>query len=149
MIGELNEFQIKSVLSGQALGRLACSDNDHPYIVPITYAYDGTYIYGQTNEGKKLEILRKNPMICFEVDLMFDMRNWQSVIVMGTFEELTGDDSESARTILYNRVFSLKTSSTIHPFGHEVTTGLDDTNRVKMVMFRILPISLTGRFEKQ
>ena len=60
MLGELNELQIKNVLSSQALGRMACAEGELPYIIPVTYAYDGDFIYGQTNEGKKLDILRKN-----------------------------------------------------------------------------------------
>ena len=29
----------------------------------------GNYIYGQTNQGTKLEILRKNPNACSEVEI--------------------------------------------------------------------------------
>ena len=88
MLGQLNDTQIRNILSSQAVGRLACTDGKQPYIVPVTYTYDGKYIYGQTNEGTKLKMLRKNPKVCFEVDMMTDMRNWQSVIVYGKFEEL-------------------------------------------------------------
>jgi nitroimidazol reductase NimA-like FMN-containing flavoprotein (pyridoxamine 5'-phosphate oxidase superfamily) len=100
MLGQLNNTQINNILSSQALGRLACADGKQPYVVPVTYAYDGEYIYGQSNEGLKLEILRKNPKVCFEVDLMIDMRNWKSVIVYGKFEELKEKEAEKAREIL-------------------------------------------------
>ncbi|MBK6392626.1 MAG: pyridoxamine 5'-phosphate oxidase family protein [Saprospiraceae bacterium] len=149
MLGELNELQIKNVLSSQALGRMACAEGELPYIIPVTYAYDGDFIYGQTNEGKKLDILRKNPNVCFEVDSMFDMRNWQCAIVHGKFEELSGLEADNARELLFNRVFPLKTSSTIHPFGHEVNDEIDDSTRIKVVMYRIKLVSFSGRFEKQ
>jgi len=149
MLGELNESQMISILSSQALGRLACTDGIHPYIVPLTYAYDGEYIYGQTSEGTKLEILRKNPNVCFEVDRLTDMRNWQSVMVYGRFEELKDKEAEKARDILFTRVFPLMTSSTIHSFEHEVTGEIDDSTRIKHVMYRIKIERMTGRFEKQ
>jgi len=149
MLGELNESQMISILSSQALGRLACTDGKHPYIVPLTYTYDGEYIYGQTSEGTKLEILRKNPNVCFEVDRLTDMRNWQSVMVYGTFEELKAKEAEKAREILFSRVFQLMTSSTIHSFEHEVTGEIDDSTRIKHVMYRIKIEKMTGRFEKQ
>ena len=149
MLGELNESQMISILSSQALGRLACTDGEHPYIVPLTYTYDGEYIYGQTTEGMKLEILRKNPNVCFEVDRLTDMRNWQSVIVYGMFEELKAKEAEKAREILFSRVFQLMTSSTIHSFEHEVTGEVDDSTRIKNVMYRIKIERMTGRFEKQ
>ena len=127
---------------------MACTDGKQPYIVPVTYTYDGKYIYGQTNEGTKLKMLRKNPNVCFEVDMMTDMRNWQSVIVYGKFEELKNEQAKKARDILFGRVFSLMTSSAIHAHEHEVTEKLDDSNRVKYVMYRI-KIKKVTRFEKQ
>jgi uncharacterized protein len=149
MIGQLDDAQINNILSSQVLGRLACTDGMQPYIVPVTYAYDGKYIYGQTNEGMKLKMLRKNPNICFEVDIMMNMANWQSVIVFGKFEELKTEDSIKARDLLFSRVFPLMTSSTVHTHEHEETGKIDDSTRVKYFMYRIKIEKMTGRFEKQ
>jgi len=149
MLGKLNNIQIQNILTSQVLGRLACSVGGQAYIVPLTYTYDGDYIYGQSNEGLKLKILRKNPLVCFEVDMMTDMRNWQSVLVFGKFEELKDAAAEKARDFLFNRIFPLLTSSAVHTFGHEEKTKVDDSNRVKYVMYRIKIKKITGRFEKQ
>lgn len=149
MLGKLSDTKIQDILSSQVLGRLACTDGKQPYIVPVTYTYDGKYIYGQTNEGMKLKILRKNPTVCFEVDMMTDMRNWQSVVVYGKFEELKNKEGEEARKILFDRVFQLMTSSTVHAYGHEINGKVDDTTRIKFVMYRIKIKRITGRFEKQ
>jgi len=149
MLGELNTQAIQNILLSQVVGRLACTDKTQPYIVPVTYAYDGEYIYGQSNEGTKLSILRKNPNVCFEVDIMTDMANWQSVIVLGKFEELVDGEAKNARDILFGRVFTLMTSSTIHAHEHSVEEKLDDNNRVKHVMYRIKIREVTGRFEKK
>ena len=145
---ELTNDQVNSILLSQAFGRLACTDGSTPYIVPITYAYDGKYIYGQTNEGTKLAMMRKNPSVCFEVDRMTDMKNWKSVIVYGRFEELEGEDAEQARSKFFGRLFPLTTSNSIHPFQHETAYEPDDTMRIKKVMFRINIEKITGRFEK-
>jgi uncharacterized protein len=149
MLGQLNDDQIENVLSSLVVGRIACTDGKQPYIVPVTYTYDGEYIYGQTNEGMKLNILRKNKNVCFEVDMMSDMRNWQSVIVYGKFEELKDKEAEKARSILFGKVFTLMTSSTVHAHEHEVGSKVDDSTRVKHVMYRIKIKKVTGRFEKQ
>lgn len=149
MLGELNEIQINNVLSSQVLGRLACTNKKEPYIVPLTYTYDGEFIYGQMKKGKKLKMLRKNPNVCFEVDMMTDMANWQSVLVFGKFEELKNKKSDKAREILFKRVYPLMTSSTVHPHEHAVTSEVDDSNREKPVMYRIKIKKVTGRFEKK
>ena len=149
MLGQLSTEQINNMLSSQVVGRLACTDGMQPYIVPVTFCYDGKYIYGQTNEGTKLELLRKNSIVCFEIDVMTDMRNWQSIVIYGEFEELTNKEAEKARDILFDRVFPLLTSSTIHTHQHEVIAELDDSNRLKYIMYRIKIKLITGRFEKQ
>lgn len=149
MLGRLNDIQIENILSSQVIGRLACTDGNQPYIVPVTFRYDGKYIYGQTNEGMKLEILRKNPNVCLEIDWMTDMRNWESVLVYGQFEELDEIEAEEAKKIFFDRMFPLMTSATIHAHQHAVTETVDDSTRIKYIMYRIKINDITGRFEKQ
>ena len=80
---------------------------------------------------------------------MANMANWQSVILFGTFHELKGKEAQKARDYLFNRVWPLLTSSTIHPHEHEVSGTVDDGNRIKPVMYRIKIKEKSGRFEKQ
>jgi len=149
MLGHLNNIQINNLLTSQVVGRIACTDGRQPYIVPVTFVFDGKYIYGQTNEGHKLELLRKNPNVCFEIDAMTDMRNWQSVLVYGKFEELKNTMAEKVRHHLFTRVFPLMTHSVVNSHGHGVTASIDDSTRIKQVMYRIKVKKLTGCFEKQ
>ncbi|MEO6733876.1 MAG: pyridoxamine 5'-phosphate oxidase family protein [Ferruginibacter sp.] len=148
MLVQLNDLQINNILSSQVLGRLACTDGYTPYIVPVNYTYDGEYIYGQTNEGHKLEMLRRNPAVCFEVDIVSDLNHWQSVIIFGKFEELNSGDAQKARDTLFSRVYPMGTGSSIHPHCHEVTTNIVDRTQVKTVVYRIKLDKVTGRSEK-
>jgi len=151
MTGELNETQINNVLTSQVFGNLACSNTRYPYIVPITYLFDGNFIYCQSLEGKKLDIMRKNPNVCFQVDLVIDMNNWQSVIIYGQFEEQLERKSEEAREILFSKILPLMTKSGVHQYQHEKEPGteLADDNRIKPIMFKIRINEKTGRFEKE
>ena len=149
MVGELNETEINNILSNQAVGRIACTDGKHPYIVPAIYGYDGKYIYGQTNDGEKLKILRKNPNVCFETDRMTNLGNWQSVLIFGSFEELEAKKADSAREILFGHIFPQMTSSRVHTFGHEEPMIVNDSTGINSVVYRIKIKKMTGRFEKQ
>ena len=150
MLGELNEMQMNHFLLTQAVGRIACTDGKKPYIVPVTYMFDGKDIIGQTKEGKKLTIMRNNRNVCFEVDAMSNMVNWQSIIIDGRFIELKGAAAKKAREHLFNHIWPYLTSSTIHLHEHEASpASVNDVNRVKPVMFRITIKEKTGRFEKQ
>jgi len=149
MIGELNYDQMNNLLLSQVVGRIACVDGKQPYIVPVTYCYDGVYIYGQTNEGQKLTMLRKNKRVCFEVDSMVNMRNWQSVLVFGRFEEVKGKELERARESFMNHIFPLLTSTTVYKAEHGDGDLPEENTGIKAVMYRIKIEKLTGRFEKE
>ncbi|MGI9544552.1 MAG: pyridoxamine 5'-phosphate oxidase family protein [Cyclobacteriaceae bacterium] len=148
MLGDLNQEQIKNLLSSQMIGRLGCHADDKTYVVPVTYAYDKEYLYMHTQEGMKIKMMRKNPQVCFEVDRVENMANWQSAVVWGTYEELNGKEAERALQTLVNRVMPLVTSQTSRP-----RYGLDKPHapinpKMKTVVFRIKMTETTGRFEK-
>src|SRR5687768_15235346 len=100
MLGKLNPEQMDYVLRSQLIGRIGCYAEGRVYLVPITYVYDGEYIYGHTREGLKVRMMRQNPEICFEVDAIKDMANWQCVIIQGVYEELNDEESQVARRLL-------------------------------------------------
>jgi uncharacterized protein len=61
--------QIEEILSKAKFLRLALSDADIPYIVPIAFGYKENAIYLHSSQkGKKIDILKKNPRVCFEAE---------------------------------------------------------------------------------
>jgi nitroimidazol reductase NimA-like FMN-containing flavoprotein (pyridoxamine 5'-phosphate oxidase superfamily) len=148
MTGDLTKDEINNVLMSQSLCRIACSDDDKPYIVPVIFAYAGDYLFGQSMPGTKLNILRKNPNVCVQVDIINSMTSWKSVIIFGKFEELHDKEAENAREQLYSKIFSLMTGSAVHNFGHELESAIDENNRIKSVMYRIKVEKITGRYQK-
>lgn len=140
---------MENLLHSQLIGRLACIQENEPYIVPMAYAYDGTYILGQTVPGLKLRILRQNPKVCFEVDQLIDLRNWKSVIVYGTFRETSGMQLPQARQWLFDRIYPLSTPSQVHGHEHAVDAQVIDDTRIKPVLFAIEIERMTGRYERQ
>src|SRR5690349_3689996 len=102
MLGELTEQEIDLVLRNQRVGRIGCHADGVTYVVPVGYAYDGMAVYVLSAEGMKLNMMRANPRVCFEVEQVEHWANWQSVIAWGNFEELTDDDAESAMRLLHS-----------------------------------------------
>ena len=100
MFGSLTDQQIEHLLTQEMVGRIACYDNGTLYIVPTSYAYSGDCIYAHSHEGTKLNMMRHNPEVCFEVDNITDMANWKSVIAWGRFDELSGSEKEQALGLL-------------------------------------------------
>ena len=60
-IEEMGNSEIEELLGRSAYGHIACSLNDHPYVVPIHFSYDEPFVYIYTTEGKKSEIMRAEP----------------------------------------------------------------------------------------
>jgi hypothetical protein len=147
MLGKLQRPEIEKVLEQQVIGRIGCYANGTVYIVPISYAYDGEYIYGRTHEGLKIDIMRKNPEVCFEVDIIERMSKWKSVIAWGRFEELhEGELRTEALKKLMARHLPLVTSETVQlsslwPFN------ASETEVIEGVVYRIKLGEKTGRFE--
>ena len=94
MLGKLNERQIDQLLTDQVTGRIACYANESLYIVPVNYAYYGTFVYGHSRMGKKIEMMRQNPNVCFEIDDITNIFLWKSVIAWGVFEEITDEAAQ-------------------------------------------------------
>jgi hypothetical protein len=61
---------IEAVIRSSVVCRLALSDKDQPYIVPLCFGYEDNTLYFHSGvKGRKLEILRKNPSVCFEFEV--------------------------------------------------------------------------------
>lgn len=147
MIGPLTKSQMEALLHQQVVGHIACHHENFIYLVPTSYAYDGEFIYAHSHEGTKLNIMRKNPNICFEVDDVTDMSNWQSVIVWGRFEELTFEEERiKALRVLLHRKLPLNSSTTTH-LGKEWPFSENEPNEISGVVYKIVIDRQTGRFE--
>ena len=148
MIGNLNKSEIEDLLKNQILCRIGCHADNTTYVVPMSYAYDGTYLYGHTTEGMKTEWMRKNPAVCVEVDDTKDMANWKSVIAWGNFEELT-DSKERTNALqhLLERVMPILHSTKAH-LSEEWPFSPENPDTIKGIVFRIRLENITGRYEQ-
>jgi uncharacterized protein len=150
MLGKLTDTEIKAVLNNNFLGRIGCHDEGKTYVVPINYVYDGTYIIAHSMMGMKIQMMRTNPQVCFEVDEIQDFTNWRSVIVWGEYQEIS-DVTERYHAVSYfvERTLHAKISETAIPpeLPEKDTVALYPTS-VKPVIYRIVILESSGRYEK-
>jgi len=138
-VEEMSNGQIKEVLKRVSYGHLGLSRGNHPYVVPIHFAYDDPYIYIYTTEGKKTEIIRDNPEICLQVEDVRSNKDWESVIVTGEAVRIT-DKAERERALK----FVLAVNPTLTPAIS--IRWMDSWVRENVeVVYRIMPRMLTGR----
>ena len=68
-----DEAQIRDILDSAKVLRLGIAVDNEPYIIPLNYGYTlengelKLYLHSAV-QGNKLDLLRKNPNVCFELD---------------------------------------------------------------------------------
>lgn len=148
MFGTLTTHEVEEVLHRQVIGRIACHADEETYLVPISYAYDGQFVYVHTRPGKKIDMMRKNPAVCFETDAMENMANWKSVIAQGFYEEISQpDERRAALDALLQRILPIVSSETTHLTPHWPFPP-DNLNDIRGIVFRIRLEQKSGRFER-
>jgi len=61
--------QIEKILEESPVCRLAMVDGDKPYMVPMNFGYrDGVLFFHSAKQGRKIDLIKKNSNVCFEVD---------------------------------------------------------------------------------
>lgn len=98
-IAILGSDEIEQLLRTALVGRIACCDHDdgcRPYVVPLAYGYDGEAVYAFSPPGRKIRIMRQQPLVSFEVDEAIAEDRWRSVIADGEYEELTTAEGRAA-----------------------------------------------------
>jgi len=88
-VKDMTHDEIEGLLERIRYGHLGCAQNNHPYVVPIHFAYADRTIYIYTTEGKKSGMIDANAEVCLQVEEVMDDESWSSVIIVGDAERLT------------------------------------------------------------
>lgn len=102
--------ELVKILSKNCVGTLSVSGGEYPYAVPLNFGFsenDGKFnvCFHCASEGKKIELIKKNPKVCFEVHTMERITGegdepcvyscaYESVIGFGCARELTSHDEK-------------------------------------------------------
>lgn len=109
---------IERIIAAAQVCRLGLSRDNLPYVVPVSFGYDGAAIYFHTAmEGMKLDYLASNNRVCFELE--HDVRvvpsaddacewsfSFYSVIGFGTVEEVVDPPRKAQALNLIVRHYS-------------------------------------------
>ena len=107
-IDNLPADQIEELLRTAIVGRIACcahgvdGGDGRPYVVPLAYGYDGRAVYAHSGLGRKIRMMRAQPLVTVEVDEAEAPDRWRSVIAEGEYEELSQPAArEHALSLIY------------------------------------------------
>ena len=141
---EMSYGEIEQFLTCARIGRLGICMKEGPYVVPVGYAYaKGKIFFHTCNTGLKIQGIKRNPDVCFEVDeALSDASMFKSVIVFGTAEII--DDKEKTIPYLQKLIDKYRV-----PVGFEEYMKRPGRNReaeLKAVRICLItPTKMTGR----
>ena len=90
---DMSQPEIDQFLTCARVGRIGLILKEGPYIVPVGYGYaEGKIFFHTCREGLKIEAIRRDPKVCFEVDeYISDVSLAKSVIIWGHAELIQED----------------------------------------------------------
>lgn len=141
---EMSPEEIDQFLTCARVGRLGIALKDEPYIVPVGFGYaDGKVFFHTCNKGLKMDGLRRNPNVCFEVDeTISDTTMYKSVILRGKAEII--DDEKTMIPYLQKLIDKYRV-----PLGFDEYMGKPGRNKEKELkavrICIITPTITTGR----
>jgi nitroimidazol reductase NimA-like FMN-containing flavoprotein (pyridoxamine 5'-phosphate oxidase superfamily) len=105
----LDRTELEAVIHEARVCRLGLCDGGIPYVVPLCFGYTAdTFYFHCAAEGRKLEILERNPEVCLELEAGVALKpgakacdwgmTYRSVIGFGRAERV--ESSESKRQAL-------------------------------------------------
>lgn len=134
----MTDDEIAGFLSSQRTGVLGLPTAGSPYLLPISYGYDGdsrlyfTYVLGASSRKESLsDSADRASFLVFSVDSMFI---WESVLLEGTIDELPESEWDTAlealtgvwRPGIYEEA-ELSRGATIYAFDVEERSGVKHT----------------------
>lgn len=135
---EMRDEEIEQFLEAESIGVLGLPAADLPYLVPLSYGYDGdsslyfTYVLGETSTKERLtERAQRGQFLVYQAESIF---SWRSVLLEGEFErvrpsewgELAADLDEVWRPELF-RVSSPSRNVKIYEFRITEQSGIKHT----------------------
>ncbi len=121
-----NCHEIESILQHAIVCRIGLAVGDEPYIVPVSFGFEGRTIYFHSAlEGKKISILKKNSRCCFEVDQFDNIIRGEGPCAWGMrYRSVIGFGS--AHFIIDNEEKKKGLNCIMHHYGGETHQFSDD-----------------------
>ena len=137
----VSQQECEELLQRITVGRLACSLDNQPYVVPVGFSYEPGCVYIFSTLGKKIECMRQNPKVCLQADEIRNESDWLSVIVTGTYLEL-GEPQYTEQRQHARKLLERHNNWWLNPLA-ERREQTDDVS-IKTVFFRIDIEAMSG-----
>ncbi len=125
----MEKDEYDSLIKQNYVSRVAFKGDEHPYVAPFMYVFDGRHLYFlSTKYGKKIEYYQQNPNVAVEIDRFSpDMSSYTFVTLLGRLSEVTDEtEGKRIREEFVDMIKTRKLSSNVAAaLGHSPSEPLD------------------------
>ncbi len=93
---ELTPDRCWEVIRDERVAHLAQIDDGEPYVTPLSYVIHEGEFHFRTAAGKRVEALRRDPLVCVEISRDKPEGGWESVVFWGTARFIDDPSTEAA-----------------------------------------------------
>lgn len=134
----MDDEEVQSFLASQSTGVLGLPTDDIPYMLPLSYGFDGesslyfTYLLGETSDKQELtDRAERGRFLVYDVETQF---KWQSVLLAGDLRPVPDDEVGEIAAVARNawRPNTLDAATTdggtaVYELAIEAQTGIQQT----------------------
>lgn len=141
MIHKLPKEVIDTFLNTKFVGYLSYISGSQPHTIPITFFYDAkeNVLLSYSGIGHKIKNMRKHPQVSVLIEDITSIKKWQSVQVIGTYEELHGTFAKARMHDFTEGVKKLvaQKEGTVPASIHDISLGDSELNESIMYEIKI------------
>lgn len=138
--------EIDDILKKALFGHLGVCDGGEPYVLPLNFGIsEGAIYFHCATEGRKLDVLRRNPKACFQVEIDTELvastrtcgwgMLYRSVVVSGVVSVVESLEEKS------RGLTALMRKCAGDSFSHDFT----EQELAAVAVLRLDPVSRTGK----
>ncbi|MFY0545998.1 pyridoxamine 5'-phosphate oxidase family protein [Brevibacillus sp. H7] len=146
--------KIDEFLSTAKVGHLGLSDGEYPYVLPLNFCWhNGSIYFHGADAGRKIEVIHKNPNVCFTVCEEYGTiadpvpartdTGYMSVMLFGRIERV--EDSREMTEALQAMLDKHVPGYYGQPLSEQHVSRYRSSMGSAVAVFRIIPETLTAK----
>ncbi len=142
-------FELEQIISKCKVCRLGLCENNVPYVVPMNFGYELqggvlTLYFHCANEGKKLDILKNNPTVCFEMDCGHELITGKTACSYSMeYESIIGNGKIEFVGDAQGKITAL--SKIMNQYTGKTEFAFDDNVVEHLVVLKLTASNFTGK----
>lgn len=143
--------EMEHILQMAMVCRVSFMDGNYPYIIPLNYGYVWeeklNLYFHSAKEGKKIELIKKNNNVAFEIDIAGDLVKKEKACDWGiTYKSIVGKGEIEIIEEEREKIYAM--DSVMKHYGFEGKPDYGEAGIEKVAILKLNVLEMTGKGTK-